>query len=87
MNTTKTLFVAASIATFGALKEHGFSRLNNPIRSLHQHTKNNLRSYFQAKRVSSSTSNAISNNFKDEKLKQSEDSLKNVLFLSCWGPN
>uniref|UniRef100_A0A2K1WSV3 Uncharacterized protein n=1 Tax=Populus trichocarpa TaxID=3694 RepID=A0A2K1WSV3_POPTR len=41
----------------------------------------------QAKKLSSSSSAMISNIVKEEKAKQSEESLRKVMYLSCWGPN
>ncbi|KDP24200.1 hypothetical protein JCGZ_25857 [Jatropha curcas] len=77
--------VAASIGTVEALKDQlGFCRWNYTLRSLHQHTKNNLRSLSQARNLSSSSS--VSSN-KVKESKQAEESLRTVMFLSCWGPN
>ncbi|XP_060189450.1 uncharacterized protein LOC132618404 [Lycium barbarum] len=75
--------VAASVGAVEALKDQvGLCRWNYPLRSLAQHTKNNLRSYSQAKKLSSSSLIARS-----DKAKQSEESLRTVMYLSCWGPN
>ncbi|XP_059275360.1 uncharacterized protein LOC132029955 [Lycium ferocissimum] len=75
--------VAASVGAVEALKDQvGLCRWNYPLRSLAQHTKNNIRSYSQAKKLSSSSLIARS-----EKAKQSEESLRKVMYLSCWGPN
>ncbi|PHT43295.1 hypothetical protein CQW23_17320 [Capsicum baccatum] len=72
--------VAASIGAVEALKDQvGLCRWNYPLRSLAQHTKNNMRSYSQAKKLSSSL---IAN-----KEEHSEESLRTVMYLSCWGPN
>lgn len=89
MNITKTWVLAARIAAVEASRlDQRFSRWNYPIRSLQQHVVNNIRSYSHAKRVSSSASSMIiSNKIMDEKLKQSEESVKNVIFLNCWTPS
>ncbi|XP_021726008.1 uncharacterized protein LOC110693187 [Chenopodium quinoa] len=79
--------VAASIAAVEALKDQGIARWNYPIRCVHQHLKSNIRSYSQAKKLSSNSSAMVSKKMKDEKLKQSEESLRTVMYLSCWGPN
>ncbi|PHT43296.1 hypothetical protein CQW23_17321 [Capsicum baccatum] len=72
--------VAASIGAVEALKDQaGLCRWNYPLRCVTQHTKNNIRSYSQAKKLSSSL---IAN-----KAEQSEESLRKVMYLSCWGPN
>ncbi|PHU24586.1 hypothetical protein BC332_09693 [Capsicum chinense] len=72
--------VAASIGAVEALKDQvGLCRWNYPLRCVAQHTKNNIRSYSQAKKLSSSL---IAN-----KAEQSEESLRKVMYLSCWGPN
>ncbi|XP_060189845.1 uncharacterized protein LOC132618862 [Lycium barbarum] len=75
--------VAASVGAVEALKDQvGLCRWNYPLRSLAQHTKNNIRSYSQAKKLSSSSLIARS-----DKANQSEESLRKVMYLSCWGPN
>ena len=87
-STSKAWMVAASIAAVEALKDQGFCRWNYPIRFLHQQAKNNLRSVSQAKKFSSSSSALVSTMVRSEdKAKQSEESLRKVMFLSCWGPN
>ncbi|KAL2943991.1 Crossover junction endonuclease MUS81 [Bienertia sinuspersici] len=78
---------AASIAAVEALKDQGIARWNYPLRCVHQHLKNNIRSYSQAKKLSNPSSAIVSNKVRDEKLKQSEESLRKVMYLSCWGPN
>ncbi|RVW37623.1 hypothetical protein CK203_097929 [Vitis vinifera] len=55
-----------------ALKDQGFCRWNYTMRSLHQHAKNNLRSFSQAKKLSSSSSAMASSRVREEKAKQSE---------------
>ena len=84
----KAWIVAASIGAVEALKDQGICRWNYTIRSIHQHAKNNLRSFSQAKKLSSSSSAMVSNRLmREEKAKQSEESLRTVMYLSCWGPN
>ncbi|RWW38628.1 hypothetical protein BHE74_00056129 [Ensete ventricosum] len=74
---------AASVGAVEALKDQGgLCRCNYAFRYLHQRAKNNMGSLSQAIRVSSSVSDRSS-----EKAKQSEESLRKVMFLSCWGPN
>ncbi|PON55855.1 Wound-responsive family protein [Parasponia andersonii] len=76
--------VATSIGVVEALKD-GVCRWNSTLRSIQHHTKANLRSYSQAKKISASQYSK--NKFKDWKLKQSKESLRTVMYLSCWGPN
>nr|XP_016478108.1 PREDICTED: uncharacterized protein LOC107799500 [Nicotiana tabacum] len=80
----KAWIVAASVEAVEALKDQGFCRWNYPLRSFAQHTKNNMRSYSQAKKLSTSSSSLIA---RSDKAKQSEESLRKVMYLSCWGPN
>ena len=79
--------VAASVGLVEALKDQGFCRWNYTIRSMQQHAKTNLRTFSQARKLSSSSSAMVSSKVRDEKAKQSEESLRKVMYLSCWGPN
>ncbi|KAM4093310.1 hypothetical protein ACB094_06G106200 [Castanea mollissima] len=36
---------------------------------------------------SASSSAMVSSKLRDDKMKQSEESLRKVMYLSCWGPN
>ncbi|XP_042521075.1 uncharacterized protein LOC122094368 [Macadamia integrifolia] len=89
---SRAWIVAASVGAVEVLKDQGICRWNYVLRSLHQHSKGNMRSFSQAKKASSSspaTSSMVKTAKKigDEKLKQSEESLRKVMYLSCWGPN
>ncbi|KAF7836780.1 wound-responsive family protein [Senna tora] len=76
--------VASSIGAVEALKDQlGVCRWNYALRSLHQHAKNNLRSYSQAKKLSASSSAAVSNKVKRTK----EECMTKVMDLNCWGPS
>ncbi|XP_010245973.1 PREDICTED: uncharacterized protein LOC104589372 [Nelumbo nucifera] len=88
-STTRAWVAASSILAVEALKDQGICRWNYTLRSLHQHAKNNLGSFSQAKRsISSSLAMACNKTSRDEKqMKQSEESLRKVMYLSCWGPN
>ncbi|KAI9086677.1 hypothetical protein K1719_031271 [Acacia pycnantha] len=82
---SRAWIVATSVGVVEALKDQGICRWNSSLRSAHQHLKNQARSVSQAQKLSSSA--MISNRLKDEKAKQSEESLRTVMYLSCWGPN
>lgn len=82
-NRSRAWVVAAIVGAVEALKDQGFCRWNYTLRSLHHHTKTNLRSFSQANKLSSS-SMAVK---RTEKASQSEESLRQVMYLSCWGPN
>ncbi|THU48455.1 hypothetical protein C4D60_Mb09t26440 [Musa balbisiana] len=83
------LVVAASMSAVEALKDQaGLCRWNYVLRSLQQRTKNNtVGSLFQAKRTSSSIDTRREWQAADAKAKQSEEALRTVVYLSCWGPN
>ncbi|EOA38700.1 hypothetical protein CARUB_v10010743mg [Capsella rubella] len=92
--TSKAWLVAASIGALEASKDQlGMCRWNYLIRSVNQRIKNNVRSASQANRFSSSsttTTTAVVASVKDnggDKAKQAEESLRTVMYLSCWGPN
>ena len=93
MSPTATSWIAAaSVGAVEALKDQGICKWNHDLRSLQQHAKNNVAKshcHDHAKRpVGSRPSSAsVSKNTRDEKMKQSEDSLRTVMYLSCWGPN
>ncbi|XP_042444884.1 uncharacterized protein LOC122029819 [Zingiber officinale] len=79
-----SVLVAASVGAVEALKDQaGLCRWNYALRSLQQHAKSNMRSLPQAVRMSS----AVSDGRSSERAKQSEESLRKVMYLSCWGPN
>ncbi|CAH2035145.1 unnamed protein product [Thlaspi arvense] len=86
-STTKAWLVAASIGAVEASKDQlGLCRWNYVLRSVNQRIWSNVRSASQAKRFSSSSSTAFGSG-KDVKAKQAEESLRTVMYLSCWGPN
>ena len=87
MSSTGRAIVAASVGVVEAMKDQGICRWNFIIRSAQQHAKNNLRSISQTRNLSSSASAMVSSKLRDEKIRQSEESLRKVMYLSCWGPN
>ncbi|XLU26519.1 hypothetical protein S245_062585 [Arachis hypogaea] len=89
----KTWIVAASIGVVEALKDQGVCRWNYALRNVQQHVKSHVRSFSQPKQQFSSSSSSaamISTTTvlkRSQKAKQSEESLRTVMYLSCWGPN
>ena len=79
--------MAASVGVVEALKDQGVCRWNHALKSAQQHVKSHARSLSQAKKLSSSSSAMVTSSLKDEKVKKSEESLRTVMYLSCWGPN
>ncbi|KAK9052546.1 hypothetical protein SSX86_029175 [Deinandra increscens subsp. villosa] len=80
---SRAWIVAGTVGLVEALKDQGFARWNTTIRAVHHHAKSNLRSLSQTKKLSSPpAAGAI-----EEKVRQSEESLRKVMYLSCWGPN
>ncbi|KAI3787356.1 hypothetical protein L1987_41775 [Smallanthus sonchifolius] len=84
---TRTWMVAGTVGLVEALKDQGFARWNYTIRAIHHHAKSNLRSISQTKKLSSPAIMASNSAGIEEKAKQSEESLRKVMYLSCWGPN
>ena len=82
----KAWIVAATIGAVEALKDQGICRWNYTIRSLHQHAKNNIRSFTQAKMISSSSSAPILDKLREEKRRKKEENMRKVMDLNCWGP-
>lgn len=74
--------VASSVGAVEALKDQGFCRWNYALRLLHQQAKNHVRSFSQAQRKLS-----LMPRMPDDKLRLAEESLRKVMFLSCWAPN
>lgn len=91
----KAWIVVASVGAVEALKDQGFCRWNYTLRSLHHHAKQSLRSSSSQskknKKISSSPTKVIVGSgckFREEKVKRcEEESLRTVMYLSCWGPN
>nr|DAD23916.1 TPA_asm: hypothetical protein HUJ06_025379 [Nelumbo nucifera] len=92
-STSRAWIAAATVAAVEVMKDQGLCRWNYTLRSLHQHAKSNLGSFSQATKSlsSSSSSMAMASSNKamreEQQMKQSEDSLRKVMYLSCWGPN
>ncbi|KAK9924668.1 hypothetical protein M0R45_033022 [Rubus argutus] len=88
-SSSRAWIVAASVGVVEALKDQlGICRWNYPMRLMQQQAKTQLRAYSQAHtKLFSSSSALVSSKLGDDKAKQSEDSLRKVMYLSCWGPN
>lgn len=81
--------VAASVGVVEAL-DQGVCRWNNTLKSAQHVIKNHVRSLSQAKNLSSknlSSSSAMVSSSSRLKGKQSEEFLRTIMYLSCWGPN
>ncbi|KAE9616845.1 hypothetical protein Lalb_Chr03g0029131 [Lupinus albus] len=81
----KAWSVAASVGVVEALKDQGICRWNYALRTAQQYAKNHVGSFSQGNKLSSS--GVFGRRLKDEKAKQSEEALRTVMYLSCWGPN
>lgn len=80
--------VAASIGIVEALKDQGVCRWNHALRSAQQHLRTQVRSLSPANKIfSPSSSVMVSTRLKDNSTKQSEVSLKTVMYLNCWSPS
>ncbi|GMP67063.1 hypothetical protein CsSME_00027179 [Camellia sinensis var. sinensis] len=89
-STSRAWIAAASVGAVEALKDQGICRWNYTIRSIHHHAKTNLRSFSRGNKLSSSSSAKVASTAMREdraKKQQSEESLRKVMCLSCWGPN
>ncbi|KAL5972982.1 hypothetical protein ACLOJK_039789 [Asimina triloba] len=85
---SRAWIVAASIGAVEALKDQGICRWNHAFRSVQQQAKKSIGSFAQAKRLSPAVTSTLQKNVDgQERLKQSEESLRKVMYLSCWGPN
>ncbi|KAJ4762554.1 Wound-responsive family protein [Rhynchospora pubera] len=76
-----SMIVAASISAVEALKDQaGLCRWNYALRSVQSRLKQNMGAMSQVRKVSSGIG-------MEDKAKKSEESLRTVMYLSCWGPN
>lgn len=84
---SKAWIVAASVGAVEALKDQGICRWNYGLRQAQQHLKNHVRSMSSRAKNLSSSSALVASKLKGEEAKQAEESLRTVMYLSCWGPN
>ncbi|KAK7401987.1 hypothetical protein VNO78_13904 [Psophocarpus tetragonolobus] len=82
-----TFVVATTVGVVEALKDQGYCKMNNTMKSVGQRAKNQIGSGTQAKKLASPSSSAISNKMRDDKRRNAEESLRTVMYLSTWGPN
>ncbi|WOK91904.1 hypothetical protein Cni_G00595 [Canna indica] len=76
--------IAASFGAVVALKDQGGAcRWNSGFRSLHHYAKANMGAFAQALRRHP----LIADGRDAERVKESEESLRKVMYLSCWGPS
>ncbi|KAK9924511.1 hypothetical protein M0R45_032876 [Rubus argutus] len=80
--------MSSSIGVVEALKsDQGICKWNQTMRLVQQHAKNHLRSFSQAHhKLSSSSSALFSRKLRDDEPKQSEESLRKVMYLYSWVP-
>ncbi|KAK7312766.1 hypothetical protein VNO77_36881 [Canavalia gladiata] len=76
--------VATSVGVVEALKDQGICRWNYALRSAQKQVKRHVGSLSQGNKLPSSATASTSRRLKE---KQSEESLRTVMYLSCWGPN
>ncbi|CAH1414531.1 unnamed protein product [Lactuca virosa] len=76
---SRAWMVAGTVGVVEALKDQGFARWNTTIWTIHRHAKSNLRSIAHAKILTSPAAMASSRDV-EEKAKQSEKSLRKVIF-------
>ncbi|MCL7033529.1 hypothetical protein MKW94_022291 [Papaver nudicaule] len=85
--TSKVWMVAASVGVVEALNDQaGMCRWNYALRSVHQYTKNRVKSSLSSSVPALSVIPEQIMKQRNE-MKQSEESLRKVMYLSCWGPN
>ncbi|KAJ9549943.1 hypothetical protein OSB04_022486 [Centaurea solstitialis] len=85
-STSRAWMVAGTVGLVEALKDQGFAQWNYPIRRIIANS--NLRSISHTKNLPSPAALASSSNrAMEDKISQSEESLRKVMYLSCWGPN
>lgn len=84
--TREAWIVAMSVGVVHAMKDQGFCRWGYAMRSINQHAKTNMRSFLLQAQNLTSSSAAVFDKMNSEKKNQPEESLRKVMYLSCWGP-
>ncbi|CAN1220511.1 hypothetical protein LINPERPRIM_LOCUS1922 [Linum perenne] len=88
-STSRAWMSAATVGAVEALKDQGFCRWNYAIRSIQQHYKNTIRSSSRSVRKlyrGDRGNRAEGLGRVGMKGSETEDGVRTVLFLSCWGP-
>ncbi|CAN0896907.1 hypothetical protein LINGRAHAP2_LOCUS18789 [Linum grandiflorum] len=84
-STSRAWTAAVAVGAVEALKDQGFCRWNHAIRSIHQLSKNKIRSSSEAADLRPITGAAIGSDRVDDGVRQSDESLRRVMYLNCWG--
>ncbi|CAN1134609.1 hypothetical protein LINPERPRIM_LOCUS16008 [Linum perenne] len=86
-STSRAWMAAVTVGAVEALKDQGFCRWNYAIRSINQQARNKIRSSSvsqQAKTVKQLYRGVRV--VEEDRGNRAEESLKTVMYLSCWGP-
>ncbi|CAI0550086.1 unnamed protein product [Linum tenue] len=82
----KVMYLSLAVGAVEAMKDQGLCRWNYAIRSIHQHAKNKIRSSSISQQQASQGIGGARKMVEQEKATRAEESLKTVMYLSCWGP-
>lgn len=78
--------MGSTIRAWEVLKDEGLCRWNHALGWLQHHARADVGSLSPAKRLVSSPPLVLSSEMREEKLTRAEESLRQVMYLSCWGP-
>ncbi|CAI0460855.1 unnamed protein product [Linum tenue] len=77
---------AVAVGAVEVMKDQGLCRWNYAIRSIHQHAKTKIRPSSISQPSASQGYRGARKMVEQEKAAKAEESLKTVMYLSCWGP-